>query len=170
MEPARPVGGPPPLARLARWVSTFNHGGNGMTEEILTTIQEQLREAGLSFERIEQEGGICLLHSVEKEDCIVELWTDGRLSVQFGMDMDELRTLLAGSTTEDIAEDELQRVARDHLRPMAQRYRSKLVTLGFQEGIEVTEEYYAMSFQKTMDLSDSSGVISQVQACLHLFS
>ena len=28
-----------------------------MTQEVLTTIQEQLRGAGLSFERIEQEGG-----------------------------------------------------------------------------------------------------------------
>ena len=141
-----------------------------MTEEILTTIQEQLREAGLSFERIEQEGGVSLLHSVEKEDCIVELWTNGRLSVQFGMDMDELRTLLAGSTTEDIAEDELQRVARDHLRPSVQRYRSKLIALDFREGIEVTEEYYAMSFQKTLVFAGPSDAISQIKNCLQLFS
>ena len=95
---------------------------------------------------------------------------DGRLSVQFGMDMEELRTLLAESSTEDIAEDELQRVAKDHLRPMVQRYRPKLVALGFQEGKEVTEEYYAMSFQKTVLVADASDVISQVQDCLHLFS
>lgn len=141
-----------------------------MNLEVLTTVQEQLRDVGLPFERIEQEGGFSLLYAIEKDDCVVELWTDGRLSIQFGMDMGELRTLLAGSTTEDIAEDELQRVAKDHLRPMAKRYRSRLVALGFQEGTEVTEEYYAMSFQKTMDFSDPSQIISQVKACLHLFS
>ena len=67
--------------------------------------------------------------------------------------MEELRILLAGSTPEDISEDELQRVARDQLRPVTQKYRSSLRGSGFEETVETTEQHYAISFEKTIDHS-----------------
>ena len=141
-----------------------------MARERLEAIQQQLKKVGLSFELVKQEEEESLLFSIEKADCVVELWGNGRLTCQFGVDMEELRTLLAGSATEDIAEDELQRVARDHLRPICQRYRSMLIAQRFEETVETTEQYYAISFLKSVDLQNSSGVMTQLQDCLRLFS
>jgi hypothetical protein len=141
-----------------------------MGKEQLKLIEQGLREAGVTFQNANQEGGNSLLIPVETGDCLVELYSDGRLSCQFGVDMEELRTLLAGDTTEDIAEDELQRVARDHLRPMLNKYRSILIAKGFEETIDTTEEYYAISFIKSVDQSDRNRVIAEIQDCLKLVS
>ena len=140
-----------------------------MGTEQLELIEKGLREASITFQRVNQEKGNSLLVPVETADCLVELYSDGRLTCQFGVDMEELRTLLAGDTAEDIAEDELQRVARDHLRPLFQKYRSALMANGFEETIDATEEYYAISFVKSVDLSDQNRVIAQLQDCLKLF-
>ena len=139
-----------------------------MDSEQLKELQRRLKEIGYRFEYTRQPEGDSLLYSVEKAECLVEVWADGRLSCQFGMDMEELRTLLAGSSNEDIAEDELQRVARDQLRPLFQKYRRPLLSQGFEEGVDTSEQHYAVSFVKSLNLSDSSSVISDIQASIQV--
>jgi hypothetical protein len=141
-----------------------------MGKEQLEHVEQGLKETGIAFRQANHVSGDSILIPVETEDCLVELHSDGRLSCQFGVDMEELRTLLAGDTTEDIAEDELQRVARDHLRPLFKKYRSILIANGFEETIDATEEYYAIGFVKSVDLPDRNRVITEIQDCLKLFS
>jgi hypothetical protein len=139
-----------------------------MSREPMKLIQEGLREAGYSFDRIHQEAGESLLLVMERADCVVELMPDGRLACQFGVDMEELRTLVSGDSNEDIAEDELQRVAREHLRPRFQKFRPRLTAHGFEETVDTTAQYYAISFVKPLDLSDPPRVVSQLEDCLKL--
>ena len=141
-----------------------------MGTEQIKLIEEGLKKAGIACQYANQESVNSILIPVKTADCLVELYSDGRLSCQFGVDMEELRTLLAGDTTEDIAEDELQRVARDHLRPLCHKYRPILINNGFEETIDVTEDYYAISFVKSVDLSDPNSVMVELQDCLKRLS
>jgi len=125
---------------------------------------------GLPSQILKNGEGESLLVESEKTDCIVEVQGTGHLSVQFGVDMEELRTLLGGDTTEDIAEDELQRVARDHLRPVCNKFRSKLLAQGFEESLDAAKEYYAICFVKPLDSGNEGGVVSELQGCLKLLS
>ena len=136
----------------------------------IEAIEQRLTERGVTFQGMGQAGERSILISVEKADCLIEVGGDNKISCQFGVDMEELRTLLSGGTTEDIASDELQRVARDHLRPSFQKYRPKLSEKGFEETVDATEEYYAISFVKSVDLSDPDAVVTQLQDCLNLLS
>jgi hypothetical protein len=139
-------------------------------DEQLKDIRERLKQIGRPFEYMRQPEGDSILLPVEKADCLLELWAGGKLSCQFGVDMEELRILVAGSSNEDIAEDELQRVARDHLRPRFQKFRAPLLAQGFEEVVETTEHSYAVSFNKSVDLSDPAGAVSAVQSCLSAVS
>ena len=139
-----------------------------MNSERLKGIHQKLRDTGFLLDYTSQPEGDSLLFQIEKADCLVELWADGRLCCQFGIDMEELRLLLAGSSTEDIAEDELQRVARDHLRPMVNKYRGALLSDGFEETVDTSEQHYAICFVKTLDLSSPETVVSTFQDCLQV--
>jgi hypothetical protein len=132
----------------------------------LKAVQKRLTDRDLPFDYARQPEGDSILLSVDQSDCLLELWADGKLSCQFGVDMEELRTLVAGSSNEDIAEDELQRVARDHLRPQFQKYRAPFLARGFEEAVETTEHSYAVCFNKTVDLSDPEAAARSVQDCL----
>jgi hypothetical protein len=136
----------------------------------LSLILRQIREKGFPFEPLRQAEGESVLYRADKADCVIELWDSGRLTCQFGIDMEELRNLVSGSGNEDIAEDELQRVARDHLRPLSRRYGPGLKELGYEEIVDTAEHHYAISFEKTLNLSDPPAVLSEIQGCLSILS
>ncbi|HEY5594950.1 MAG TPA: hypothetical protein VIL61_07320, partial [Nitrospiria bacterium] len=93
---------------------------------------------------------------------LVELFSDGRFACQFGVDMEEMRNLLTGDQTEDMADDELVRVARYHLKAIVDRYRAALLKQGFEEGIEATPDHYAITFHVMLDLSHPDRAVHQV--------
>ena len=96
------------------------------------------------------------------DDCLVELFSDGRFAVQFGVDMEEMRSLLTGDQTEDMADDELVRVARFHLKTQLDRFRPAMLAQGLVEGEDATEDYYAVTLETTLDLSDASSAFSRL--------
>jgi hypothetical protein len=81
---------------------------------------------------------------------VLRLGVDGVLTCSLNVDLEELRTLISGDTTEDLSDDELCRVARQELRPFLDRYRSKLRQAGFEEGVESDHDRYAVVFTKPL--------------------
>jgi hypothetical protein len=90
------------------------------------------------------------IHFEWDEGHILHLGTDRVLTCSFKVDLEDIRTLIAGDTTEDLSEDELCRVAREELRPFLDRYRWKLRQAGFEESIESDHEQYAIVFTKPL--------------------
>ena len=137
----------------------------------LDKVEAAFKKLGWSYERFEGggENGSSLLLVLPETDCLVELFSDGRLACQFGVDMEEMRNLLTGDQTEDMADDELVRVARYHLKPIVDRYRAALLKQGFEEGIEATPDHYAITFQTRLDLSNPDQAVHQVAQYLLTF-
>ena len=137
----------------------------------LAGLEETMKSLGWAFKRLGEESGPerSLLLETPEEDCLVELFPDGRLACQFGVDMEEMRNLLTGDQTEDMQDDELVRVARYHLKSIVDRYRKALIKEGLEEGVDVTEDYYAIVFDTRMDLSDKQKVMHDLARYLLIF-
>ncbi len=136
----------------------------------LDPIEAAFKKLGWSYERLEGgDSGGSLLLVLPETDCLVELFSDGRFACQFGVDMEEMRNLLTGDQTEDMADDELVRVARYHLKAIVDRYRPALLKQGFEEGIEATADHYAITFQTMLDLSHPDQVVHRVAQYLLTF-
>lgn len=123
-------------------------------------MQQRLAQVGLAFERDSADGRLLLM----RDDLagLVELCADGRLIVSFGVDMEELRTLVSGDATEDLSDDELARVARDHLRPTVNAHRSWLKSDGFADGLDASDHHYALTFTKTVGLAESEAAVAAI--------
>lgn len=137
----------------------------------LDKVETAFKKLDWSYERLEgySDHGTSLLLVLPETDCLVELFSDGRFACQFGVDMEEMRNLLTGDQTEDMADDELVRVARYHLKAIVDRYRAALLKQGFEEGIEATPDHYAITFQTRLDLSNPDQVVHQVAQYLLTF-
>ncbi|MEK6684409.1 MAG: hypothetical protein AABY46_07100 [Nitrospirota bacterium] len=133
----------------------------------LDKVEEAFKKLGWSYERLEGgDSGGSLLLVLPEMDCLVELFSDGRFACQFGVDMEEMRNLLTGDQTEDMADDELVRVARYHLKSIVDRYRAALLKEGLDEGIEATPDHYAITFETRLDLSAPEQVTHKAARCL----
>ncbi len=130
-----------------------------------TTIDEMkvlLHRAGVGFSE-DRSGGLMI--DGGPDDYLIEVDPVRGLRCLFGVDMEELRLLVSGSSNEDLGEDELQRVAREHLRPLFRRYQPIFASAGFEERVEVDPESYAIAFAKSIDGVSSTDVVEWVQWC-----
>jgi hypothetical protein len=137
----------------------------------LDEVESAFQRLGWSYERLEggDGHGASLLMNLPEADCLVELYSDGHFACQFGVDMEEMRNLLTGDQTEDMADDELVRVARYHLKTIVDRYRPALLKAGLEEGVDATSDHYAITFQTMLDLSHPDQVVHQVARYLLAF-
>ncbi len=119
-----------------------------LQEDWLNQVKRLLVQKGISSHQTATEDGA--IHFDWEEGHDLHLGTDGMLTCSFKVDLEELRTLISGDTTEDLSEDELCRVAREELRPCLDRYRWKLRQAGFQESVESDRDQYAIVFTKPL--------------------
>lgn len=101
------------------------------------------------------DGPSCLILTAER-DLIYQLETD----------LEEVRMMISGDTTEDLSEDELCRVAREELRPFIRRHQSQLIRNDFQEGIMSDQAMYAVTFTKSLKEASPEQAVEAVQWCL----
>jgi hypothetical protein len=123
-------------------------------------LRSRLAQAGLAFE--EDAAADRLLLARDDLAGLVELCADGRLIVLFGVDMDELRTLVSGDATEDLSDDELARVARDQLRPTVNAHKPWLKSDGFEEGIDASADHYAITFTKALGFKQTDAALAAI--------
>lgn len=97
------------------------------------------------------------------DDYLLELDSEQGVMCLFGVDMEELRLLVSGGSNEDLGEDELQRVAREHLRPLYRRYESVLTRAGFASEVRVDAHSYAVAFVKPITGLSPESVVEWVR-------
>lgn len=137
----------------------------------LDLIEAEMEKAGWKYESLGSDEGTVgsLLIETDESDCLVEIFPDGRFACQFGVDIEEMRSLLTGDQTEDMQDDELVRVVRYHLKPIVDRYRALLLKEGLEEGVDATPHYYAITFHKQLDLSQPQKAIHDMARYLLVF-
>jgi hypothetical protein len=96
---------------------------------------------------------------------MLELTPDGRLICQTGMDLDDVKSLLSGGTPEDLNTDELAKQAKYYLQPAVSKVRRRLLEAGFEEAMEMNEEYVAATFQRPVDLAKPDEVVQTIRWC-----
>jgi len=117
-------------------------------QDWLREVKTSLGQRGVSPR--ESEAGDGSIDFTWEESFALHLGTNGILTCSFKVDMEEIRMLVSGDTTEDLSEDELCRVAREELRPMVDRYRRRFMQTGFEEGVESDRDQYAIVFTKSL--------------------
>jgi len=137
--------------------------GTGETAAVeMDTLKTLLREAGIAFSE-EPAGRLVVVGG--PEDYLIEVAPDGGIWCLFGVDMGELRLLVSGAGNEDLGEDELQRVAREQLRPLHRRYQPLFAGAGFQEEVVVDADSYAIAFVKPTAGLSPAAIMDVVRWC-----
>jgi hypothetical protein len=126
------------------------------------TLKTRLRQAGVSFG--EEAGGRLLING-GPDDYLIEVDPAGGVWCLFGVDMGELRLQVSGSSNEDLGEDELQRVAREYLRPLYRRYQPFFAGAGFVEEVVVDADSYAITFIKPTAGLSPADIVDVVRCC-----
>jgi len=133
--------------------------------DIVETVKAWLEGRGY---HVDLDGGRIVSFTAAEGECLVEVDPAGRVLCQFGIDLDELRDLIAGSATEDLGDDELQRAARYHLQTLTKRYQGRFLASGFTEEYDVTADHAVISFTHPVDFSTSEGVLTVLGRCVDL--
>jgi hypothetical protein len=131
----------------------------------MDTLKTRLRQERVSFS---EEAGGRLLIDGGSDDYLIEVDPAGGVWCLFGVDMGELRLLVSGFSNEDLGEDELQRVAREHLRPLYRRYQPLFAGAGFEEEVAVDADSYAMAFVKPTTGLSSADIVDVVRWCCQI--
>jgi hypothetical protein len=128
----------------------------------MDTLKNLLQQAGMSFSE-DSTGRLVIAGG--PDDYLIEVDPHGVVWCLFGVDMSELRLLVSGSSNEDLGEDELQRVAREHLRPLYRRYQALFVGAGFEEEVVVDADSYAIAFVKPTAGLSRADMVDVVRWC-----
>jgi hypothetical protein len=132
---------------------------------VMESLKSWLASRGIAAE-LDGVGGLSF--EAARGDCLVEVDPAGVVRCQFGVDLGELRDLIAGSATEDLGEDELVRAARFHLQTLAKPYAARLTQEQFVEEYEVTDAYAVIGYVHPVELSGADQVVPVLSRCLEI--
>ncbi len=135
-------------------------------EQTWASVRAQLRRSQPAFYELEKEGP--LLMDLGGDGWLLEITPDGRLLCQMGMALDDVMSLMSEGTPEDLGTDEVAKQAKWYLQAAVNKFRPALREAGFEEASEMTEEYVATTFQKTIDFRKPGDVEQAVQWCRQL--
>ena len=127
----------------------------------------RLRQIEPQFYELEPGGSLAL--ELNADGWMLEVTPDGRLICQYGIDMDDIKSLLSTGTPEDLGTDELAKQAKYYLQPAVSKLRPKLVRAGFEEVTEMTEHYVAVLFQPAVNLDKPEDINETVRWCRQQF-
>lgn len=122
-----------------------------------------LRRLEPKFFELEPDGSLAL--ELDSDGWVLEVTPDGRLVCQAGVDMEDVQSLLSDGTPEGLGTDELAKQAKYYLQPAVSKFRKTLISAGFEENTEMNDQYVAVTFQRTVDLSNLEEVKQAVQWC-----
>jgi hypothetical protein len=114
----------------------------------------------------EFEAGGVLTMDLGSDGWLLELTPDGRLLCQYGMALDDVMTLLSDGTPEDLGMDEIAKQAKYYIQPEVSKYRAILLKSGFSEQTEITDDYVAAFFERSIDLTNSMAVQDLMRWCV----
>ncbi len=114
----------------------------------------------------EFEAGGALTMDLGSDGWLLELTPDGRLLCQYGMALDDVMTLLSDGTPEDLGMDEIAKQAKYYIQPEVSKYRAILLKSGFSEQTEMTDDYVAACFERSIDLTNPVAVQDLMRWCV----
>ena len=117
-----------------------------------------------------EPGGALALALDEEDGWMLEVTPDGRMICQTGMDMDDIKSLLSDGTPEDLGTDELAKQAKYYLQPAAAKVRKTFLSAGFEEAIDMNDEYVAITFQRQVDFEKPDEVTQAIRWCKAQFA
>ena len=130
-------------------------------------VRSRLRDS-LPF-LYELEPGGALMMNMGSDGWLLELTPDGRLLCQMGMDMEDIKTLMSEGTPEDLGTDEVAKQAKYYLQPAVAKHRQLLLASGFEETTEMTDDYVATTFQRTVDFQKPDKIEDIIKWCRKQF-
>lgn len=114
----------------------------------------------------ELETGGALAMDLGPDGWLLELTPDGRLLCQYGMALDDVMALLSDGTPEDLGPDEIAKQAKYYIQPAVSKYRPVLLKSGFSEQTEITDDYVAAFFERSVDLTNPAAVQDLMRWCV----
>ncbi len=114
----------------------------------------------------ELEAGGALTMDLGSDGWMLELTPDGRLLCQYGMALEDVMTLLSDGTPEDLGTDEIAKQAKYYIQPEVSKYRAILLKSGFSEQTEITDDYVAAFFERSIDLANPIAVQDLMRWCV----
>lgn len=132
---------------------------------VMESVKTWLAGRGVASE-LDEDGRLSF--EAARGECLVEVDPAGVVRCQFGIDLEELRDLIAGAATEDLGEDELVRAARFHLQTVAKPYAARLAAGQFVEEYEVTPAYAVIGYVHPVDLSRPDTVLPVIERSLEI--
>lgn len=114
----------------------------------------------------ELEAGGALTMDLGSDGWMLELTPDGRLLCQYGMALEDVMTLLSDGTPEDLGTDEIAKQAKYYIQPEVSKYRAILLKSGFSEQTEITDDYVAAFFERSIDLTNPIAVQDLMRWCV----
>jgi hypothetical protein len=130
---------------------------------VWASLRSHLQQQAPGLYELEPGGSLAL--PLGDEGWLLEITPDGRLICQYGMDMDDIKTLLSDGTPEALGTDELAKQAKWYIQPEAAKFRQTLKGAGFEENIEMTDEHVAILFQRQVDIQKPEELARTVQWC-----
>ena len=114
----------------------------------------------------EFEAGGPLSMELGSDGWLLELTPDGKLLCQYGMAIDDVMALLSDGTPEDLGTDEIAKQAKYYIQPAVSKYRPILLKSGFSEQTEITDEYVAARFERSVDVTNPTAVQDLMRWCV----
>jgi len=129
-----------------------------------TVLKASLAPAFPQLQELEAGGALAM--DLGSDGWLLELTSDGLLLCQYGMALDDVMALLSDGTPEDLGPDEIAKQAKYYIQPAVAKYRGILLKSGFSEQTEITDEYVAARFERSVDLRNPTALQDLMRWCV----
>ncbi len=136
---------------------------SGQTATNWAQVRAALTKSIPQFYELEPGGSLAL--ELGGDGWLLEIRPDGQVLCQYGVAMDDVKTLMSDGTPEDLGTDEIAKQAKYFIQPAVAKFRPLLVQSGFVEALDMNEDYVAVTFQRSVDFQNLSTVQGLVQWC-----
>lgn len=127
-------------------------------------LTQSLRQAFPQLAELAPGGTVTM--ELGSDGWLYELTPDGRVLCQYGIAMDDVKSLMSDGTTEDLGPDELAKQAKYYIQPAVSKYRQLLLQSGFSEQTEMNDDFVAVTFERTVDITNPAAVHSLTTWCV----
>src|SRR5215510_9778952 len=126
-------------------------------------VRTALRKSVPQFYELEPGGALAL--DLGGDGWLLEVRLDGQVLCQYGVSMEDVKSLMSDGTPEDLGTDEIAKQAKYFIQPAVAKFRPLLLQSGFAEGTEMNEDYVAVTFRRTVDFQNLSKVQDLMRWC-----
>jgi hypothetical protein len=137
---------------------------NGEISKEWIVLKTSLATTFPQLQELEADGPLTM--DLGSDGWLLEITPDGRMLCQYGMALDDVMALLSDGTPEDLGTDEIAKQAKYYIQPEVSKYRAVLLKSGFSEQTEMTDDYVAALFERSIDLTNPVAVQDLMRWCV----